>query len=180
MVRKFRRDGEIKHVAKRLVFRPFLVGLKVFWPRLDLDNHNLAAPPKPQRPAPGISDDTRFYWEGARVGELRIQRCKACGTLRHPPGPVCPQCHSFDWDAVTASGRGTVYSFVVMHYPEVPPFEHPNPIALIELEEGTRLITQLVGVAPGDVRIGQKVQVEFRTYDGDLVLPQFRPVPEPT
>ena len=137
-----------------------------------------AAPPKPLRPAPGISDDTRFYWEGARAGELRIQRCKACATLRHPPGPVCPQCHSFDWDAVTASGRGTVYSFVVMHYPEVPPFDHPNPIALIELEEGTRLITQLVGVAPGDVRIGQKVQLEFHTYDGDLVLPQFRPVPD--
>ena len=71
-----------------------------------------------------------------------------------------------------------MYSFVVMHYPEVPPFEHPNPIALIELEEGTRLITQLVGVAPGDVRIGQKVQLEFHTYDGDLVLPQFRPVPD--
>ena len=137
-----------------------------------------SAPSKPKRPAPGISDDTRFFWEGARAGELRIQRCKACGTLRHPPGPVCPQCHSFEWDEVTASGRGTVYSFVVMHYPEVPPFEHPNPIALIQLEEGTRLITQLVGVAPGDVRIGQKVKLEFHTYDDDLVLPQFRPVPD--
>ena len=137
-----------------------------------------SAPSKPKRPALGISDDTRFFWEGARAGELRIQRCKACGTLRHPPGPVCPQCHSFEWDEATASGRGTVYSFVVMHYPEVPPSEHPNPIALIQLEEGTRLITQLVGVAPGDVRIGQKVKLEFHTCDDDLVLPQFRPVPD--
>lgn len=136
-----------------------------------------SAPAKPKRPAPGISNDTQFFWEGARSGQLRIQRCTACGTLRHPPGPVCSQCHSFEWEAVTASGRGTVYSFVVMHYPEVPPFEYPNVIALIELEEGTRLITQLVGIAPNDVRIGQKVQAEFHSYDGGMVLPQFRPVP---
>jgi uncharacterized OB-fold protein len=130
-----------------------------------------------KRPLPGISDDTRFFWDGARAGQLLIQRCKSCGTLRHPPGPVCPECHSFEWDTLQSSGRGTVYSFVVMHYPEVPPFDHPNPIALIELEEGTRLISQLVGVAPGDVRIGQAVQVEFNTFnDGELVLPQFRPV----
>jgi len=135
------------------------------------------APAPARRPLPGISDDTRFFWDGARAGQLLIQRCKACGTLRHPPGPVCPSCHSFEWDTVQSSGRGTVYSFVVMHYPEVPPFEHPNPIALIELEEGTRLISQLVGVAPGEVRIGQAVQVEFNTFnDGELVLPQFRPV----
>lgn len=130
----------------------------------------------PRRPAPGISDDTRFFWDGVREGKLLIQRCKACGSLRHPPGPVCPSCHSFEWDTLQASGRGTVYSFVVMHYPEVPPFDHPNPIGLIELEEGTRLIAQLVGVAPGAVQIGQAVHVEFNTFDGDLVLPQFRPL----
>jgi uncharacterized OB-fold protein len=135
----------------------------------------LPAPAK--RPPPGISDDTRFFWDGSNQGKLLIQRCKACGTLRHPPGPVCSKCHSFEWDTVEASGRGTIYSFVVMHYPEVPPFDHPNPIALIELEEGTRLISQLVGVKPGDVKIGDAVQVEFNTFnDGELTLPQFRPV----
>jgi uncharacterized OB-fold protein len=80
---------------------------------------------------------------------------------------------------VQASGRGTVYSFVVMHYPEVPPFEHPNPIGLIELEEGTRLIAQLIGVKPADVQVGQAVQVEFHSFDtvsGPITLPQFRPV----
>lgn len=142
-----------------------------------------AGPPKIKRAAPGISDDTRFFWDGAREGRLLIQRCKGCGALRHPPGPSCPQCHSFEWDTVQASGRGTVYSFVVMHHPEVPPFEHPNPIGLIELEEGTRLIAQLVGVKPGEVRIGQAVQVEFNRFevgapdgDADVLLPQFRPV----
>lgn len=135
-----------------------------------------AGKPAPRRPAPGVSDDTRFFWEGAREGKLLIQRCKGCGTLRHPPGPVCPSCHSFEWDTVQASGRGTVYSFVTMHYPEVPPFDHPNPIALVELEEGTRLVAQLVGVQPAGIEIGQAVQVEFNRFDGDLTLPQFRPV----
>lgn len=134
-----------------------------------------ASPVAAKRPLPGISDDTRFFWDGVREGKLLIQRCKGCGLLRHPPGPVCPSCHSFEWDTQQASGRGTVYSFVVMHYPEVPPFDHPNPIVLVELEEGTRLISQLVGVKPGDVKIGQAVQVEFNTFnDGELVLPQFR------
>ena len=135
-----------------------------------------AAKPAIRRPAPGISDDTRFFWDGVREGRLLIQRCSGCGRLRHPPGPVCPHCHSFEWDTVQSSGRGTVYSFVVMHYPEVPPFEHPNPIGLIELEEGTRLVAQLVGLKPEEVRIGQPVQVEFNCVDGELVLPQFRPV----
>lgn len=132
--------------------------------------------PKVKRPAPGISDDTRFFWEGARQGKLLIQRCQSCSTLRHPPGPVCPKCHSFKWDTLEASGRGIVYSFVVMHYPEVQPFDHPNPIGLIELEEGTRLVGQLIGVKPDAVKIGQRVQVEFHTFDDDLVLPLFRPV----
>lgn len=144
-----------------------------------------AAPalPKINRPAPGISDDTRFFWEGARAGKLLIQRCKGCGNLRHPPGPVCPKCHSFEWDTLEASGRGTIYSFVVMHYPEVPSFDHPNAIGLIELEEGTRLVAQLICVAPSDVQIGQKVRVEFNTFeagDGDMVLPQFRLVSAPS
>lgn len=135
-----------------------------------------AAAPAIKRSAPGISDDTRFFWDGAREGKLLIQRCKSCNTLRHPPGPVCPHCHSFEWDTVQASGLGTVYSFVVMHYPEVPPFDYPNPVGLIELDEGTRLVAQLVGIKSTEVRIGQRVRVEFNTFDGDLVLPQFRPV----
>ena len=135
-----------------------------------------AEAPKAKRPAPGVSDDNRFFWEGLKQNKLLIQHCKSCGDLHHPPGPVCPKCHSFDWDTVEASGKGTVYSFVVMHYPEVPPFDHPNPIGLVELEEGVRLIAQLVGIKPGDVQIGQKVQVEFNTFDGDLTLAQFRPV----
>ena len=134
--------------------------------------------PKIKRPKPGISDDTRFFWEGCDAGELRIQKCTSCGNLQHLPGPVCTKCHSFDLDYQVVSGKGEVYSFVVMHYPEVPPFDHPNPIALIQLDEGVRLTAQLVGVNPKEVKIGQRVAVEFQTFDDELTLPLFRPVAE--
>lgn len=129
-----------------------------------------------KRPLPGVSDDTRFFWEGCEQGKLLIQRCTACQTLRHPPAPVCINCHSFDWDSIQASGKASLYSFVVMHYPEVAPFDYPNPIGLIELEEGVRLIAGLVGVDPKDIEIGQKLQVGFNRFDDQQTLPQFRPV----
>ena len=131
--------------------------------------------PKIGRSMPGISPDTQFWWDGVNAGKLLIQRCKACNTLRHPPGPACPECQSFEWDTVESKGVGHVYSFVVMHYPEVPPFEHPNPIGLIELDEGTRLVAQLLGKKPSEIKVGQRVQLEFNTFnDGALTLPQFR------
>ncbi|NBA98304.1 DNA-binding protein [Pseudomonas sp. R5(2019)] len=135
-----------------------------------------AEKPTAKRPLPGVSDDTRFFWEGCEAGQLLIQRCTACQTLRHPPAPVCIECHSFDWDTVQAKGSGQLYSFVVMHYPEVAPFDHPNPIGLIELDEGVRMIAGLVGGEPGKWQIGQRVQVEFQRFDDQQTLPQFRPL----
>jgi Predicted nucleic-acid-binding protein containing a Zn-ribbon len=132
------------------------------------------AKPVAKRPKPGMSDDTRFFWEGCDAGKLLIQRCTQCQTLRHPPAPVCIECHSFDWDSVQASGRASLYSFVIMHYPEVAPFDHPNPIGLIELEEGVRLVAGLAGVKREDLSIGMPLQLEFKTFDGELTLPLFR------
>lgn len=128
-----------------------------------------------KRTQPGISDDTRFFWDGLRENKLLIQHCKACDKLQHPPGPVCSHCQSFDLGSVESRGDGTLYSFVVMHYPEVPPFEYPNPIGLVELDEGVRMIAGLIDCEPGAIEIGQRLQVVFRTFDGDLTLPQFRP-----
>jgi uncharacterized OB-fold protein len=79
------------------------------------------------------------------------------------------------WETVEASGRATVYSFVVNHYPQVPAFDYPLPVGLFELEEGTRLVADFVGVEPGDVTIGMPMQVEFVAYDDELTLPAFRP-----
>jgi uncharacterized OB-fold protein len=131
--------------------------------------------PRPNRPRPSLNQDNRFWFEAAQRNELVIQRCTRCGELRHPPGPACPSCGSFEWDTVTASGRGTVYSFVVTHYPQVPAFDYPLPIALIELEEGTRLVCNLIDIDPADVRVGMPVEVTFVAFDDELTLPQFRP-----
>ena len=128
------------------------------------------------RPKPAQSADTSFFWDGARRGELLIQRCTSCGTLRHPPGPGCPSCGSLDWDTVRASGRGTVFSYAVHHYPPIPGFEYPLLVGLIELEEGVRLISNITGIAPDDVEIGMDVEVHFEDFADELTLPQFRPV----
>lgn len=131
---------------------------------------------RPRRPRPALTQDNAFFFEGAKRHKLLIQRCASCGKLRHPPRPVCPECRSFEWDAVEASGRGTVYSFVVNHYPQVPAFDYPLPVALIELEEGTRLVSNIIGCEPSEIFIGMPVECEFVAFDDELTLPQFRPV----
>jgi uncharacterized OB-fold protein/acyl dehydratase len=130
---------------------------------------------KASRPKPGITHDSRFWWDGVAEGKLLIQRCAGCQALRHPPGPCCPKCQSLEWDAVEASGRGTVYSFVTFHHPAIPPFESPNLIVLVELEEGVRLVSNLVGVSREDVRIGMPVQGKITEVEEGTFLPQFHP-----
>jgi uncharacterized OB-fold protein len=130
-------------------------------------------PDRPRRPRPALTEDNRFFFEGAREGKLLIQRCTSCGTLRHPPRPACANCRSFEWDTVTASGRGTVYSYVVNHYPQVPAFDYPLVVALVQLEEGTRLVANISGIAPEDVRIGMPVVARFEAFDEELTLPVF-------
>jgi uncharacterized OB-fold protein/acyl dehydratase len=130
--------------------------------------------PRPKRPRPSITHDNAFWFEGARNGQLLIQRCASCGELRHPPGPMCPSCQSLEWDTIVASGRGTVYSYVVNHYPKVPAFDYPLVVAVIELEEGTRLVSNLIDIDPADVKIGMDVVAEMVAFDDELTLPQFR------
>jgi len=137
------------------------------------------APHELRRPRPARSPDTAFFWEGVEAGRLLIQRCANCCRLRHPPGPMCRACHSLEWEALEASGRGRVYSFVVAHHPPIPPFAYPNLIVLIELDEGTRLVSNLIGVDPADVEIGMPVEVAFTRVDDSLVLPLFRQAAAP-
>ena len=134
-----------------------------------------ASPARVKRPRPAITHDNAFFWEGLAHGRLLVQRC-ACGRLRHPPGPACPVCHSFEWEPVEMTGRGRIYSYVVMHHPPIPPFEYPHLVVLVELEEGTRLISNLVGVQPDQVRVVMPVDVAFTEVEPGLVLPLFRPV----
>ena len=129
----------------------------------------------PRPPRPTMDRDSAFFWEGVEQGELRIQRCSACQELRHPPRPSCPRCYSFDWDSVLASGNGEVYSFIVHHHPPVYGFEIPFAIALIELEEGTRIVGNLPGIPIEKVRVGMPVEVSFVRIDDEWTLPQWRP-----
>ncbi len=131
--------------------------------------------PRPQRPHPALTQDNAFWFEGARAHRLLIQHCTSCGTLRHPPLPACATCGSFEWDAVEASGRGTLYSYVVVHYPQVPAFEYPLPIGLVELEEGTRVVANIGGVEPDAIEVGMALRAEFVDYDDELSLPLFVP-----
>ena len=133
---------------------------------------------RPGRPRPALTPDNSFFFEGAKQHRLLIQRCTNCGTLRHPPRPSCANCRSFDWDTATASGRGTIYSFVVNHYPQVPAFDYPLVVVLVELEEGTRLVANVSGIAPEAMAIGMPVVAGFEEFDEDLTLPVFRPAPE--
>ncbi len=132
-------------------------------------------PPRPPRPHPALTQDNAFWFEGAREHQLLIQHCTSCGTLRHPPLPACANCGSLEWDTVESSGRGTLYSYVVVHYPQVPSFEYPLPIGLVELEEGTRVVANLGGMEREDITIGLPVRAEFVDFDEELSLPVFVP-----
>jgi uncharacterized OB-fold protein/acyl dehydratase len=131
---------------------------------------------RPRRLRPPLGHDNQWWWEGVAAGELRIQRCQDCGTLRHPPRPMCGQCQSLAWDWVVSKGAGAVHSYVVLHHPPVPGYDYPLPVALIDLDEGTRIVANVVGCAPGAIRVGMRVQARIEAADDELKLPFFHPV----
>jgi uncharacterized OB-fold protein len=135
------------------------------------------APPPPVEDVirPVISRDTAFFWAGTAVGELRIQRCGECGALRHPPGPACTACGALKPEYVVAAGTGEIYSYVVHRHPPVPGRELPIVVALVALTEGVRMVGEVRGVEPEEVRIGAPVRVEFVRIDDELTLPAWRP-----
>lgn len=131
------------------------------------------------RLSPATSRDTEFFWNGLRDHKLLIQRCSDCGTLRNPPRPMCGNCTSLAWETIESSGRGTVYSYVMPKHPPFPFMEYPYIVALIELDEGVRIVSNLCDIEPEDVEAGLAVEVFYETFDDDLVLHQFRPTNSP-
>jgi uncharacterized OB-fold protein/acyl dehydratase len=138
------------------------------------------------RPRPAINRDNQVLWEGYRRRELRIPQCQGCHRLFFPSSPRCSACGSFDMGFVVSEGHGTVYSHVAVHHPQVPGFGYPLPVALVELKEGARIIGDLVGVTPEQVRIGMPVEVDWLDSHpaqvdgatdsrGPVTLPRFRP-----
>jgi len=124
-----------------------------------------------------VGPDDRVFWEGVHDGRLLLQRCADCAAVRHPPRPMCPQCNSLRWDSFEASGRGVVHSFVVPHEPLPPGCDAPYGVVLVELDEGVRLVSNLTGVAPEEVRNEMPVEVVFEPVDDGVLMHRFRPVP---
>ncbi|MFF3450933.1 bifunctional MaoC family dehydratase N-terminal/OB-fold nucleic acid binding domain-containing protein [Streptomyces sp. NPDC002667] len=127
-----------------------------------------------RRPRPVINRDNAGFWEGVARHRLLIQRCTDCGALRFPWLPGCGACGGPDWDTVASGGEGTVYSYVVMHHPPFPAFDPPYAVALVELAEGVRIVSNVVGVPHDEVRIGMPVRLAFQRCDEELELPVFR------
>ncbi|GHE93687.1 DNA-binding protein [Streptomyces longispororuber] len=132
------------------------------------------------RPRPVVNRDNAGFWEGVARHRLLIQRCAGCGTLRLPWLPGCNACGAPGWDTVEASGEGTVHSYVVMHHPRFPAFDPPYAVVLVELAEGVRFVSNVVGVPYRAVRIGMPVRLEFQRVEEDMVLPVFRPLEQVT
>jgi uncharacterized OB-fold protein len=133
-----------------------------------------------EHPRPWASWETRGYWEGCGRGELVLQRCRDCNTVQHRPRAVCVSCLSGEIEHFVASGRGSVYTFTVTHQNQAPGFREACPyvLAYVELEEGPRLMTNIVGCEPEEVRIAMPVVVDFAVPEGieeGLAVPRFRP-----
>ena len=129
-----------------------------------------------ERPLPAITPETRHFWEGARSGELRLQKCTACSHIYFPPRPFCPQCASQNVSVVRASGRATLYSYVIHHRP-VPGFVPPYSIAVVQLEEGPRMMTNIVEIeqTPQALQLDMPLEVVFEKMSEEISLPLFRP-----
>jgi len=130
-----------------------------------------------QKPVPKPTPETQPFWDGTAAGELRIQRCRVCRRHYFYPRPNCPHCGSGDVEWVTASGRATLYSYVINHRP-APGFEAEAPyvIAVVELEEGVRMMTNIVGVepTPENLPLDLELRVVFEKR-GDVHIPLFTP-----
>ena len=129
-------------------------------------------------PLPAITDDTRPFWDACRRHQLVIQRCTGCGSFRHLPTPVCWKCRSFAHEWVPVSGRGTVFTHAVVHRAFLPELAAhvPYTVVVVTLDDapGVRLVSNLVGATPGEVRVGLPVEVLFDDVAADVTVPRFR------
>ncbi len=127
-------------------------------------------------PKPPAVEENKGFWDGVKNGKLVFQRCKECDTWVHPPRPACPGCRSLEKEWVPSSGKGTVHSWVVYQEAPHPGFVAPYAVVLVELEEGVRLISNLVDVELDEIQIGITVEVVFDNVTEELALPKFRKV----
>jgi uncharacterized OB-fold protein len=134
-------------------------------------------PPGRARPEP--TQETQHFWDGTRAGEIRLQRCAACAKIYFPPRPFCPECGSRAVEVFAASGRARLYSYVIHHRP-APGFTPPYAIAVVELEEGPRMMTNIVDCpqTPEALVLDMPLEAVFAPLDDRITLPLFRPAKE--
>ncbi|MGA6973107.1 MAG: Zn-ribbon domain-containing OB-fold protein [Candidatus Binatus sp.] len=133
--------------------------------------------PDISKPIPAITPDMREFFDGARAGRLMVQKCDNCGTLRFPAHELCSKCNSEASQWVPVSGRGEVFSYNIMHQLYHPGFasEVPYAVVMVELEEGCKFVSNLLGVKPHDIRCGMPVEVAFEKLSDEVSIPKFRP-----
>ena len=129
------------------------------------------------KPLPKINADTQTFWDGCRQHVFRIQKCGDCGHLRWPPAFLCPNCLSKNTQWIAASGRGPVYSYAVYHVAFDPAFQEDLPyvVALVTLEEGPHILSNIVGCDPHKVICDMPVEVIWNEATESVTLPKFRP-----
>lgn len=132
-----------------------------------------------KRPLPKPTPETAHFWEGALAGELRLQKCDDCAHVYFPPRPFCPSCSSRSVSVFTASGRGVLDSYVINQRPH-PAFDGPYSIALVRLDEGPRMMTNIVGCeqTPDALLLDMPVRVTFERVSDEIALPLFEPAGE--
>ncbi|WAC91511.1 Zn-ribbon domain-containing OB-fold protein [Mycobacterium sp. Aquia_213] len=113
------------------------------------------------------------FWQGCQSRELRYQRCDACGLANFPPTEHCRQCLSAELQWAKSAGVGEIYSWTVVYRPVTPEFEPPYAPAIVTLDEGHQMLTNIVGVTPDELKIGMRVQVQFHVVGPDVTLPYF-------
>ncbi len=128
----------------------------------------------PQTPLPRPTALSKPFWDACREERLVVQRCEDCGTYVFIPQPCCGECLSEKLEWVESSGRGTLYSYTTVHRPQQPSFRVPYTVVVVELEEGWYMLSNLIGVEPGDVEIGSPLEVCFEKRSDEITLPLFR------
>lgn len=131
-----------------------------------------------QKPLPEINDENRPFWEATKQNALKLQKCLDCGQFRYPAARICPFCHSMNDEWIEVSGRGRVYTWTVFHQVYHPAFKDDAPynVAIIKLDEGPQLISNVTGCELSDIYPDMPVEVVFEKITEDVTLPKFRPV----
>jgi uncharacterized OB-fold protein len=133
--------------------------------------------PEYNKPIPVPSAESQAYWDGLRDRKLLMPRCDACGKYWFPPSLLCPHCNETKWTWTSTSGRGRIFSYVVYHRVYHPGFaeEVPYAVAVIELDEGPRMVSNVIGIAPDKLACDLRVEVVYQPITDTITLPKFKP-----